>query len=214
MGSTLSVSTLQGLTSGVNANQVVVPTGHKIIGTDTASVYSPGGILQIQSTTVRTITTVSGVSDPAGAGANLGLSVSITPKASGSYFYITCNIGVGSATSGNTWAIGLFRDSTKLSGASGDPYTSDGSHASGVWFKSIDHAGNNGTDTNHGVGASGSYLDTTGSTAGTSITFEARGFAEEGVIRINAVESDYTGVGSGPVSSRAISTITIMEIAQ
>lgn len=212
MTSELRVDQLNTVAGGTG--NIVIPTGVKLVGTDAGAISAPGGILQIQSTTVRTITTVSGVTDPAGAGANLGLSVSITPKASGSYFYVTCDIGVATTTSAQTWAIGLFRNSTKLSGASGDPYTSDANHLSGVWFKGPDHAGGSGVDTNHGVGGSGSYLDTTGSTAGISITFEARGFAESGTIRINAVESDYAGAGSGPVSSRTISTITVMEIAQ
>ena len=173
------------------------------------NVIASGTVLQVQSTTLTGPASYTGNSNPDGTGANLGLNVSITPKSSNSAFYVMCSIGVGSTTSGNTWAILLIRDNARVNAGMG---AAAASHLGGIWFKSVDHAGNNGTDTNHGVGATGVYLDNNSSTAGVATTFSARGVAEGGSGHINYVESDYTGTGAGPVSSRTQSTITVWEI--
>ena len=171
---------------------------------------SSGQLLQVKSTTVNTPASYTGTSDPTGACANLGLDVTITLRSSNSQFYISVGIGVGSTTSGNTWAIQLFRNSSIITGAVGAGASNHWSN--GVFFKSIDHAGNTGGDTNHGVGGSNVFLDTTSGTAGTAITFKARGCAEGGSGHINYVESDYSGTGAGPVSARTSSTITVFEV--
>ena len=46
MTSTLFVEELKGRTTGTNANKVIVPSGQKIAGTDTGSVYAPGMVIQ------------------------------------------------------------------------------------------------------------------------------------------------------------------------
>ena len=177
--------------------------------TASGSVIASGTVLQVQSTTLTGPASYTGNSNPDGTGANLGLNVSITPKSSNSAFYVMCSIGVGSTTSGNTWAILLVRDNVRVNAGMG---AAAASHLGGIWFKSVDHAGNSGTDTNHGVGATGVYLDNNSGTAGVATTFRAKGVAEGGSGHINYVESDYTGSGAGPVSSRTQSTITVWEI--
>jgi hypothetical protein len=163
-----------------------------------------GSVLQVKAVTVTSGASGS-TTDDSGVGVNLGLSLSITPKRSGSHFYITCHIGIGSC-GGNTWGGILSRDGTRIgNGAVRNGY-------SGVWFRSVDHTGNNGADTNHGVGGSASHYDTTGSTAGTAITFMCGFVSEGGPVWINYVEGDYSG--SAPVvHSGTNSTFTVMEIA-
>jgi hypothetical protein len=171
---------------------------------------SSGQVLQVQSTTVNSPVSYSGTTDPTGSCANLGLNVTLTPKSSNSKFYISVGVGVGSTTNGNTWAIQLFRNNSIITGAVGAGATNHWSV--GVLFKSVDHAGNQGQDTNHGVGGGNICLDTNSGTAGTAITFAARGVSEGGNGHINYVESDYSGQGSGPTSSRTSSTITVFEV--
>ena len=163
-----------------------------------------GSILQVKAVTVTTGASGS-TTDDSGVGVNLGLSLSITPKRSNSHFYITVDIGIAGCA-GNSWGGILSRDGTRI----GNGSTRNG--YSGVWFRGVDHAGNSGGDTNHGLGASASHYDTTGSTAGTPITFMC-GFASEGgEVHINYVESDYSG-GAAVVHSGTNSTFTVMEIA-
>jgi len=173
------------------------------------NLFLSGQVIQVKSTTLTGPASYTGQSNPDGTGANLGLNVTLTPKSSNSSFYVMCSIGVGSTTSGNTWAILLVRDNSRVNAGMG---AAAASHLGGIWFKSVDHTGNSGTDTNHGVGATGVYLDTNSGTAGIATTFSARGVAEGGDGHINYVESDYTGTGAGPVSSRTQSTITVWEI--
>ena len=166
-----------------------------------------GSVLQVVSTTVSGTASASGYSNvSSGNGADLGLKTTITPFASGSSFYISVDIGIGSTTSGNTWVGVLSRDSTRIGNGP------DASPNLGVMFRGIDHTGGSGSDTNHGLGASGSYLDTSGSTAGTATEFFIGFYAESGAVKINEVESNYSGGGNTPAATRTQSTITIMEI--
>ena len=46
MASEIIVNTIKAPTSGANANTIVIPAGHKVVGTDEASIYSVGQIIQ------------------------------------------------------------------------------------------------------------------------------------------------------------------------
>jgi len=164
-----------------------------------------GSVIQVQSVVQTQVASASGTTDT-GTGADLGLSLTITPKADGSYFYITADIGIGTTTSGNSWGGILSRDGTRIGNTTNDGFPM-------VWFRGVDHAGNDGADLNHGLGASGSYMDTSGSTAGTSITFKCGFAAEAGSVKINEVETGYSG-SSDVTHSYTVSTFTVMEILQ
>ena len=79
MASELYVETLKGLTSGANANKVIVPAGQTL--------YAPGHVLQVIQDVATAQVTIS-----AAAGADVGLSVTITPSSSSSKFYISTDI--------------------------------------------------------------------------------------------------------------------------
>ena len=198
------------MASIIKCDKLLLPNGSTPtaadLGIDVTSGDMPAGsILQVQATSVKS--TASGSSTSA-TGVNLGLLVSITPKKSNSAFFINVDVGVGSCTIGNTWAGILLRDGNIIGGG-----YSDSGHSS-VLFKAPDHTGNSGSDANHGVGASGSYLDTSGSTAGVPITFQCNFNAEGGAVHINEVESLYSNGTNPPVNGRTSSTITVFEIAQ
>jgi hypothetical protein len=166
-----------------------------------------GTVLQVQATTVLGVASTN-ETNTNGIGGDVGLNVTITPLSANSKFLIMVNIGIGS-TSGNTWAGILSRNGVRV--GNGTPEAS----RSGTLFRGVDHAGNNGTDTNHGVGASGSFMDNTSGTPGTAITYRL-GISGEGAPSwINRVESDYSaGDGSSAAAARTSSTITVMEIVK
>tara|TARA_B100000131_G_C18034007_1_gene579635 strand:- start:458 stop:1015 length:558 start_codon:yes stop_codon:yes gene_type:complete len=83
MTSTLFVEELKGRTSGTNANKVIVPSGQKIAGTDTGSVYAPGMIIQTVYNNQCNAQTTSSTSL-----VDTGLTVNITPKFQNSVFII------------------------------------------------------------------------------------------------------------------------------
>ena len=167
-------------------------------------VFPAGHILQVQSTVV-TDRNSSTDTDTSGTGTDVGLNVTITPKKSGSYFFIQCSIGIGTLTS-ETWAIILSRDGTRIGNGV------DSSSRNGVFFRGIDHAGGSGNDSNHGIGASNHYVDKTGSTAGTSITYKCGLVTQTGTAYLNRGESDADN--ALVYGSYTSSSVTVMEIAQ
>jgi len=167
--------------------------------------FPAGHVLQVLSTTVTDRASSTDV-DASGLGADVGLNVTIIPKSSNSKFYVIVNVGLGTTTGGNSWAIILSRDGVRVGNGA-----STGVHY-GVLFRSVDHAGSTGTDTNHGVGGSGSYTDETSGITGTPITYKAGLTSEGGTSYINRVESDYAGGTTSVAAAYAQSTITVMEI--
>jgi hypothetical protein len=166
-----------------------------------------GTVLQVQATTVVGVASTN-ETNTNGIGGDVGLNVTINPLSANSKFLVVVTIGIGS-TSGNTWAGILSRNGVRV--GNGTPEAS----RSGALFRGVDHAGNNGTDTNHGVGASGSFMDNTSGNPGTPITYRLGITGEGAPSWINRVESDYsTGDGSSAAAARTSSTITVMEIVK
>ena len=167
--------------------------------------FPAGHILQVLSTVV-TDRNSSTDTDTSGTGTDVGLNVTITPKKSGSYFFIQCSIGIGTVAGGESWGIILSRDGTRIGNGV------DSSTRNGVFFRGVDHAGSSGSDSNHGVGGSNHYVDTTGSTAGTSITYKCGLVAQGGTAYINRNESHADN--ALVYGSETSSSVTVMEIAQ
>jgi hypothetical protein len=74
--STLHVENLKGLSSGGNANKIIVPSGQTL--------HAPGHVIQVVSATHQTQATTTGA-----AFVDTGLTASITPKFSSSKVFIT-----------------------------------------------------------------------------------------------------------------------------
>ena len=165
-----------------------------------------GTVLQVAATTVNAVASTSNT-DASGIGGDVGLNVTITPKSSNSKFLITVHIGSGTNTGGNSWVGILSRDGTKV--GNGD---ADANHP-GILFRSVDHAGNTGTDVNHGVGASGYYMDNTSGTKGSPITYKCGITGESSTSYINRCEGDLTS-STAAYAGRTSSTITVTEIAK
>ena len=161
-----------------------------------------GKVLQVVATTVTAQNSSTNTDEDTYSG--IGLEVAITPVSSSSRFHLTCHIGIGTCVSSNTWGIVLFRDASKVGNGA------EVGSRKGVWFRGVDHTGGAGTDTNHGVGVSGSYFDTTTGTAGSAITFKAGGLTEAGTMYINRMEAFSDGASVHQTTTS--STITVMEV--
>ena len=176
--------------------------------TETAGVVSAGSsfpsghVLQVQTTWVNGRNETADTT-ASGTGGDVGLNVTITPKKSGSYFFIVCSIGLGHCTSGS-WGIILSRDGTRIGNG-----TKVGNRE-GVFMRGSENF--NG-DTNHSWGLTGSFLDQyNGSVAGTAIAYKCGLVCQSGFARINRSQNNSdTALVFG---SYTASSVTAMEISQ
>ena len=94
--SKLSVGSLEGLL--VNNNKITVSPGHTL--------YAPGHVVQVVTSSSTTTTSVASTSWVQIGGS--ALTVTITPKFANSQILILCNVGLYSPNGGNGF-VGLFR---------------------------------------------------------------------------------------------------------
>ena len=102
MASELQVTTIRGVPSGVNANQIVIPTGQKIVAADSGSIVAPGQIVQIVNNVLNN--NASANSQQLGVSNSsveiTGLATTFTPKLAGSHFLVQCNVMHGQNAAG------------------------------------------------------------------------------------------------------------------
>ena len=186
MASELYVETLKGLTSGANANKVIIPAGQTL--------YAPGHVIQVVSTTKSdvfsmTSTTFTDVT---------GLSVSITPSSTSSKILVFAEIKFNGQGSERTY-FRLMRDSTAVcigDAAGSRPRISAGGHQSQSIYTL--------------EGDSINYLDSPATTSATTYKVQMRGLDNENAIYVNRSRDDRDTANYEP---RSASTITVMEIA-
>ena len=104
MASELYVETLKGLTSGANANKVIIPSGQTL--------YAPGHVIQVVQTSITTEESFTSTSFTATAN-----SVSITPSSASSKILVTAVVPIQTPASGLI-TYTLYRDTTNLGDAS------------------------------------------------------------------------------------------------
>lgn len=197
MTSELRVDQLNTVAGGTG--NIVIPTGVKLVGTDGGSVYAPGSVIQVASTTkTDTFTTTAGQGSPA---AITGLTVDITPKFNTSKILVMYNVNYSFNGTSTTVGIGLTRNGTAI-GRGG----ADGSRAQM-------------TAQGHGEGSSwnadvlaGTFLDSPASIS--SLTYGIV-LGNNGNSSLN-IYVNRTGRDNNASNedSRVTSTITVMEIAQ
>ena len=209
MGGTLSVTgtgtftglvdaaIIDGVNFKVNGGQGTDGQVLTSTGTGVAWEASAGKVLQVVSTTLNsTVSTTT--TDTSGVGVDVGLNVTITTAALNSSFLILINVGVMGGTSGG--GLILSRGGTKIG------VGVDSSARNGVTLRGVQHV----SDSNHGVGGSGSYKDSPSVAAGTDITYKAGLVAQSGTYYLNR-----SGAGADTslvYGSYTISTITVIEI--
>ena len=111
--STLHVENLKGLSSGSNANKIIVPSGQTLDASGGTLVPSAGQIVQIKHAAPTTATTFSSTSYTDAA----GFSIAITPKYTSSVIFISIWAGAevrNTSTEQGAYDHQLLRDSTAI----------------------------------------------------------------------------------------------------
>lgn len=175
-----------------NASQITVPTGQKIVGTDSGSIVAPGHIIQVVEGAVTTNSTTSSTSF-----SDTGLSVSITPKSVNNKILARVDVTAYNSVSGHNHFLMLVRDTTPI--GHGGTGTTDNDTASA--FTIASPSALNGREGSFSI----SVLDSPATTS--QITYKIRFRAETGS---DTAHFNYLG-NSGTLPR---STITLMEIAQ
>ena len=181
MASELYVETLKGLTSGANANKVTVGSGQTL--------YAPGHVIQVLSTTKNDTFAMSGQTD---AYVDIsGFNVSITPSSANSKILVTGYVA-GGVSVASSISYRLMRDSTAIAiSNSGQTIRSD-HEAFGTPARGWHHA-------------PFSFLDSPATTSAVTYKLQMLDSAfSSSTIYVNR---------NGDSGSISVSTITVMEIA-
>ena len=111
MASDLTVQTIRGPGSGANANQILIPSGHKVVA-PAGGLVAPGQIIQVVTahpTYNASITSTSWVSTD--------LYINITPKYANSKIIINGHSHIGYYNGGNHLCWRLHRNGTDITNA-------------------------------------------------------------------------------------------------
>ena len=191
MSGTLVAQTIQGPSSGANANKVLIPSGHTLDVSGGAFIPEPDQILQVKhvswdTTTVNSVSqTYVEVTDSA---------ITITAKGNNSKFYLTSACNVYQDSNGNGMNTGFYRNSTIIRGTAGS--SGDG------WLGAGNFSSTSGTHISASIAKQ--YMDAPNVPAGTSLIYKvAFGKWSTGTSYLNY--SGYNGTTSD---------FTVMEIAQ
>ena len=146
--STLHVENLKGLSSGDNANKIIVPSGQTIDASAGTLVPSAGAVIQVVQggATAYTVKTSSAMTD--------ALTCSITPTSTSSKILVNMNLnGITIGNNSHWMKLELHRDSTLIR------------HISGICGYSVSHI-------HYNTDLSADYLDSPSTTS--SITYKLK----------------------------------------
>ena len=188
MASELYVETLKGLTSGANANKVIVPAG-QTLDASAGSVVLPAGaggkVLQVLQTTTTVYQGVQSTSFTTLA----NLNPSITPSSTSSKILVLVSLSADAFQNGNgaySTEMKLLRGATQIS------------------FKRADHYGGTASNSFYSFHAQNDfiYLDSPSSTSAQTYT-----------VQVRITNTANTATYRFQDNSAGESTITLMEIA-
>jgi hypothetical protein len=201
MSGTLTVQTIQGPTSGANANKVIIPAGQTLdasAGGMTLPAGVGGKILQVVSTTkTDTFSTTAGMGSPVQI---TGLTATITPTSTSSKILVMYNVDFGFNGTGTTIGIALSRNGSSIcigDAASVRPrVTSVGHHEGSPW---------------NAHNSAGTFLDSPNTTSATTYGLKIGNNGNSALtIFVNRTGRDNNLTHE---DGRSTSTITVMEIA-
>lgn len=131
-----TVTTLQG-----SSNTISIPTGHRVVGVDTGSVYSPGSV--VQTAVSYSPDTVGEITTTSSSYVTTGLSVTITPKYSTSKLFFTAvfNGKFVNGSGDDGAAFKVYRDGSAIRSGANDQllYRSDANTVSNHIPVTIQH---------------------------------------------------------------------------
>ena len=201
MVATLKVNQIE----SVNGNtDISVPTGEKIVGTDTGSIYAPGTIIQVK----QAVFSGTKYSDTGNTWENLSdFDVSITPTTATSKFLLQLHAVVGM----DYWQLSFRfkRGSTAVGIGDADSTR----QRSTVTYNSYDFGGTTPTTGGLQYGIrpmSAMYLDSPATTSDITYGVDWKGYSTSWTIFLNRSYGNYD---STSYDDRPISTFTVMEVA-
>ena len=185
MAGILTVQTIQGPTSGANANKVIIPAGQTLDASAGVLTPSAGAVIQTVDMTYDTQLAFSNTS----YADTSGFSLSITPTSASSKILIICTVMVAK-DDGNTLLLRLNRNGTAIGE---NPNTSNGTSFLHFW---------------HGGAGSGQrtrqFYDSPATTS--TVTYQVQNRVDGG--------NGYINRHTGNTVYGGQSGITLMEIAQ
>lgn len=189
--STLALANIKGVVS--TGNVITIPTGHKLISTDTGGIYIPGSITQ----TYQAVKTDTFSATPNGTWTSVtGLSISIVPRKTSSQILIFMNLIIGG--NGTTAKARLLRNGVAIAlgntGNSGQQLSTFGSFLS--------------YDGNQAFPGSAIFLDSPATTGSQTYQLQINN-DNATVLYVNRGATDAASATGG----RFISSITVMEVA-
>ena len=204
MAGILTVQTIQGPTSGANANKVIIPAGQTLSVTDgvQASDMPAGSVLQV----INSIESSAVVSTSSSFAFVSGLVVNITPLSATSKILVNVSLNNLSSVSGHFALARLVRDSTPLAVHSSSGGTTTNNSAFLAGGGGGDSNGSFSTDNRKISSGTLSYLDAPATTS--QLTYKVE-FATS-----NTPNTVYINRWALDINLGSSSSITVMEIAQ
>jgi hypothetical protein len=120
MASILQVETLQGPTSGVNANKITIPAGHTLDASAGTFTPSSGQIIQVRTQSYYNDTRAQFTNTSSYA--DTELVGTITPTSASSKILITINLNVDLNTGNSAAFIAVFRNAIDISSQDDGPF--------------------------------------------------------------------------------------------
>jgi len=187
MAGTLTVQTLQGPSTGTNANKVLLASGNTLV--------APGHVVQVQSTNYGSRLTSTSSTMIA-----TSCSVSITPTSSSSKILISATV-LGSSQDGYSmfWQVRRGTSTVVV------PNTTQTLGSRIESYMIYPNSDSNVSRTN-----SATYLDSPATTASTTYTIYVKGQSGAGF----SLNGSYANADNSAYGHAGSSTITVMEIAQ
>ncbi len=124
MASELQVTTIRGVPTGANANQINIPSGQTLA--------APGHIIQVVQATKNTVTDTTSTTF-----VDSGLTATITPTSSSSKILVIADFACAATNNSAGMVIQLLRGSTQLF-YKGDAYSTAGGHYGTDSFHHLD----------------------------------------------------------------------------
>lgn len=140
MASDLTVQTIRGPGSGANANQILIPSGQRVVSPDVGGLVVPGNIVQVQSVYSNASASMAGTQ----TFANSGVYIDITPKFATSKLVVHAQAHVWRNAAGHNWFRVINQTTGQASGVRGgrDQYAGYHEDVNIIWHQT---AGNTNT---------------------------------------------------------------------
>lgn len=202
--STLHVENLKGLSSGANANKIVIPSGQTLdvsAGTLVGGGSGGGVVKQVKQTVVNsTFSTAVG----SGFAEMTDFRTNITPASTSNKILIRASLYIGQSY----WSARgrILKNTTPISGALG---AAAGNRTSTTWYNVTYDAGAGSSSTYDVNCVSFEYLDSPSTTSQITYSLDIGGYSGSHTVYLNRSDHDNDGA---TYDSRTISTLTLMEI--